>query len=136
MKESKLHKEREIEEIIDRKLAEMMGEHFKIKQIEEERRKEQETKLINEEPQHEEKPEEKKRPLPPKHPLLKKPVKIDFDFEEQFDLILDIFNDEATAEAAIRALKESPTEIQVIAKLIIDLHEKFDQIAEDYGYRI
>lgn len=135
MKESKLHKEREIEEIIDRKLAEMMGEHFKIKQIEEERRKEQETKL-EQQPQPEEKPEDKKHPLPPKHPLPKHPVKLDFEFEEQFDLILDIFNDEATAEAAIRALKDSPVEIQVIAKLIIDLHEKFDQIAEEYGYRI
>lgn len=122
MKENKLHRELEIEEIIDRKLAEMVGEHFKIKQKEEEK----------------EKKEEKIAPPPvkPHHEIkMPLPLKHEFNFDEKIHLIANIFGDESTAQAAIRALKTSPVEIQVIAKLVIDLHEKFDEVIKEYEYR-
>lgn len=116
MKENKLHRELEIEEIIDRKLAEMVGEHFKIKEKKEEKIAPPPVK-----PHH-----EIKMPLPLKH---------EFNFDEKIHLIANIFGDESTAVAAIRALKTSPVEIQVIAKLVIDLHEKFDEVIKEYEYR-
>lgn len=114
--ENRIMEESDIEEIIDRRLAEMVGEHFKIKQKEEPHNH---TKL-----HVHPKPHAHPKPLHPKH---HEPLKIEFDFEENIDTIINTFGDESTAEAIIRSLKESPAEIQVIAKLIIDLHKRLDE---------
>lgn len=108
--ENRIMEESDIEEIIDRRLAEMVGEHFKIKQ--------------KEEPHKHTKLHVHPKPLHSKH---HEPLKLEFDFEENIDTIINTFGDESTADAIIRSLKESPIEIQVIAKLIIDLHKRLDE---------
>ena len=116
-KENKKFKELEVEEIIDRKLAEMVGEHFKIKQQEELNR--------DLEPNNEPKPH---HDLKSHHHLKhKEPIKLEFEFDEKIDTIINVFGDESTAEAIIKSLKESPIEIQVLAQIIIDLHERLDE---------
>ena len=109
-RENKVFRELEVEEIIDRKLAEMVGEHFKIKQKDESHNH---PKLHHQKSHHH------------KH---SGPLKLEFDFEEKINTIINTFGDESTAEAVIRSLKDSPVEIQVIAKLIIDLHERLDEV--------
>lgn len=123
MKEKRLDSELDIEEIIDRKLAEMIGEHFKIKQSEEEHKA---PKCVD---PHPIKPHKKPEPPRPHEPL-----KVKLNFEENIDTIMDVFKDESTSHAIIKALKDSPTEIQIIARLVIDLHEKLDKFLEDYEY--
>lgn len=110
-REKEAFKELEIEEIINRKLAEMVGEHFKVKQKEE---------VHNELVSHNHpKPHHTKRP---------QTLKLEFDFEEKMNTIISTFGDESTAEAVIRSLQDSPVEIQVLARLILDLHERLDEI--------
>lgn len=115
-KENKMFKELEVEEIIDRKLAEMVGEHFKIKKQEELHGDLEPNKELQ--PQH---------PKPHHHLKHKEPIKLEFEFDEKIDTIINVFGDESTAEAIIKSLKESPIEIQVLAQLIIDLHERLDE---------
>ena len=50
------------------------------------------------------------------------------NINDDFAILIDIFQNEYTAEATIKALKESPAEIQIIAKLIINLYEKIDRV--------
>lgn len=58
----------------------------------------------------------------------KKNDKIDLNLEDDFDKLMDIFDDEFTAEAVIKTMKESPLEIQVIAKIVLNLYEKVNEI--------
>ena len=97
----------DIEAIIDRKLTNMADEAFKLK---------------HKEADH--------------HPKIhrlehRKPLKLELDFDEKIDTILSVFGDDSTADAVIRSLKESPIEIQIIAKLVIDLYKKLDEIIGD-----
>lgn len=64
-----------------------------------------------------------KKPLPPKPKLFEL-----LNINDDFAILIDIFQNEYTAEAIIKALKESPAEIQIIAKLIINLYEKIDRV--------
>lgn len=50
------------------------------------------------------------------------------NLDEEFETLIDIFGDEFTAEAVIRSLKESPNEIQIIAKIIMKLYENIEAI--------
>ena len=63
------------------------------------------------------------KPLPPKPKLFEL-----LNINDDFAILIDIFQNEYTAEATIKALKESPAEIQIIAKLIINLYEKIDRV--------
>lgn len=99
---NRIIKESDIDEIIERKLAQLTGEPLKQK--------------LKEEHHHPK----------PHHVKQKEPTKLTFDFEENVDAIMNIFGDESTALAVIKALKDSPSEIQVIAKLIIDLYVRLD----------
>ena len=49
------------------------------------------------------------------------------NIEDQIDVLINVFGDESTAEAVIKIMNESPMEIQVIAKLIIDLYERLSE---------
>ena len=62
----------------------------------------------------------------PKHHIHPEPIKLNFDFDSNIETLINVFKDESTTNAIIKTLKQSPVEIQVIAKLIIDLHQKFD----------
>ena len=61
--------------------------------------------------------------MPPKPKLFEL-----LNINDDFAILIDIFQNEYTAEAIIKALKESPAEIQIIAKLIINLYEKIDRV--------
>ena len=97
---NRIIRESDIDDIIERKLAELTGESLNIK------------------------PKEKHHNTDskPKHLKPKEPAKLIFDFEENIDTIIHIFGNESTAEAIVKVLEDSPSEIQVLAKLIIDLH--------------
>lgn len=104
LNKNRIIEESQIEEIIDGKLTEMEDEHSK---------KNQTGEIHNHPKVH--------------HPKHHRSLKLSIDFEERMDTIINAFGDQSTAEAIIRSLKDSPVEIQVIAKLIIDLHEKIDK---------
>ena len=71
-------------------------------------------------------------PPKPHHP---KPdhveLKDSLNIEDQIDVLINVFGDESTADAVIKILNDSPIEIQVIAKLIIDLYERLSEIVEE-----
>lgn len=78
---------------------------------------------------------EKRHPKKPEHPIHKplhhepKPhEKLKLDLDNDYEILLNIFDDEFTTEAVIKALKESPVEIQIIAKITMDLYKKIDEI--------
>ena len=54
--------------------------------------------------------------------------KLKLNLDSDYEILLNIFDDEFTADAVIKALKESPVEIQIIAKIVMDLHKKIDEI--------
>ena len=75
------------------------------------------------------------RPKKPEHhvhkPLHHEPKpheKLKLDLDNDYEILLNIFDDEFTADAAIKSLKESPVEIQIIAKITMDLYKKIDEI--------
>ena len=109
-KEDKIIREVDIEAIIERKLAELINGPIKPK----------EEKLHHHPKSHHD--------LKSHHHLIhKEPIKLEFEFDEKINTIINVFGDESTAEAIIKSLKESPIEIQVLAQLIIDLHERLDE---------
>ena len=77
------------------------------------------------------------KPLPPKNinspktkelnlkPLLK------IDFTDDFENLMQIFNDEDTVISVISTLQNSPEEIQVVAKIILDLHKKINILGDE-----
>ena len=101
--EDKIIREIDIEAIIERKLSKLIEAPIKPKE-----------KLHH-------------HPKPHHHLKHKEPIKLEFEFDENIDTIINVFGDESTAEAIIKSLKESPIEIQVLAQLIIDLHERLDE---------
>lgn len=62
----------------------------------------------------------------PKHPPIppheRKDLKIDFKQDE--GLLKEIFGDDDTAKAVIDIITTSPTEIQIVLKVVIDLYSK------------
>lgn len=106
LKEDKFISERDLERILDERLS-------KLDLIDNNHRKEPE-----------------KHPHKPLH-LEHKPKKHErlmINLDEEFETLIDIFGDEFTAEAVIRSLKESPNEIQIIAKIIMKLYENIEVI--------
>ena len=80
---------------------------------------------------------DERHPKKPEHPIhkplhhepkLKPHEKLKLDFDNNYEILLNIFDDEFTTEAAIKALKKSPVEIQIIAKITMDLYKKIDDI--------
>ena len=66
-----------------------------------------------------EKPHPKHPPIPPHE---RKDLKIDFKQDE--GLLKEIFGDDDTAKAVIDIITTSPTEIQIVLKVVIDLYSK------------
>ncbi len=104
-----LENDKELEELIERKII----------------------KYLNKKDELEEPKKEKPKPHHHIHHLEeknKKELKEILDINRDFDELLNIFEDEPTAEAIVKIMKESPTEIQVVVKLIIELSRKIDMI--------
>ena len=64
----------------------------------------------------------------PLHHQPKPHGKLKLNLDNDYEILLNIFDDEFTADAVIKALKESPVEIQIIAKITMDLHKRIDEI--------
>ena len=69
------------------------------------------------------------RPHLPEHIHIE--LKVILNIEDQIDVLINVFGDESTAEAVIKIMNGSPIEIQVIAKLIVDLYEKLSEFIEE-----
>ena len=65
----------------------------------------------------------------PKHPPIppheRKDLKIDFKQDEE--LLEEIFGDDDTAKAVVDIITTSPTEIQIVLKVVIDLYSKVNE---------
>lgn len=66
-----------------------------------------------------------KHPHPPIPPHERKDLKIDFKQDEA--LLKEIFGDDDTAKAVIDIMTTSPTEIQIVLKVVIDLYSKVNE---------
>ncbi len=64
----------------------------------------------------------------PLHHQPKPHEKLKLNLDNDYEMLLNIFDDEFTADAVIEALKDSPVEIQIIAKITMDLHKRIDEI--------
>jgi len=117
MREKKIVSPKEVDEMIERKLRELKLIEGLV-----------EPREIEEELKHHPKPHKKlphhEKLLPHEHEALR----LDLHLEEKIDLLIEIFGDESTAHAVIKTFNKSPLEIQLIAKMVIDLHDKFNDI--------
>ena len=135
-KKDMLIKQKELERVIGKAIREILderlvgdhpkGEEAKHLPKEEPRPPHQERPL----PPHERPLPPHERPLPPhlKHRELKENLKLNIDFNDKFETLLNIFEEENTADAVIKTLEKSPAEIQIIAKIVLDMHEKIDYL--------
>ena len=73
-----------------------------------------------------EKPNHSKHPHPPIPPHERKDLRIDFIRDKE--LIETIFEDEDTAKAVIDIITTSPTEIQIVLKVVLDLYNKVNSL--------
>jgi hypothetical protein len=78
-------------------------------------------------PQHPHLPVQCNRPLP-HHMEEKSKLKIDFDVDKK--LLVNMFADEDTVKAVIEIMMESPTEIQILFKVVLDLYNQINTIIE------
>lgn len=80
-------------------------------------------------PKHPEDPDHKhphpKHPHLPTPPHERKDLKIDFKQDEE--LLKNIFGDDDTAKAVVEIITTSPTEIQIVLKVVIDLYNKVNE---------
>ena len=95
-------KKDEIDKIIDRKVCEQVNYVLNNKKI-----KKQKKKNIN------------LKPL------------LEINFTDDFEKLLEIFNDEDTVIAVISTLQNSSEEIQIVAKIALELHKKMDILEID-----
>lgn len=107
-------KNKEIEKIIERKIEEKM-------------------QIFQETPHpKDELIKQDSKPFPPKEINLPKPKELNLkpllkiNFTDDFEKLMEIFNDEDTVISVISTLQNSPEEIQVVAKIVLDLHKKID----------
>lgn len=119
MREKKIISPREVDEMIDRKLRDLKL----IEGIIEHREFAEDSKPH---PIHHE--EEKHHPKRHEELPHHKVERFELHLEEKRESLIEIFGDESTAEAIIKTFKKSPIEIQLIARMVIDLHEKFNDI--------
>ena len=67
----------------------------------------------------------KKHPHLPIPPHERKDLKIDFKQDEE--LLKEIFGDNDTAKAVVDIITTSPTEIQIVLKVVINLYNKVNE---------
>lgn len=112
LEEDRMIKESELDEILIEKLAKL---NIDTKNVTEDECHSKKSDHHVHKPLHHE-------PKPKPHEKLK------LDLDNDYEILLNIFDDEFTADAAIKSLKESPVEIQIIAKITMDLYKKIDEI--------
>ena len=78
---------------------------------------------------HEEKPHHIDEPPhhPHHHPLPPKREKIDFEFKEDIESLKEIFGDDDTTDAVVKVMEKSPSEIQIVLKVVIGLYNKIKE---------
>lgn len=115
LKEDRFISERELNEIINEKLSTLGISNINRKQDIDENEN-----IIYPIPKQ-------KHPLhKPEIPEHKKIIREIITFEQDLDILGYIFEDEFTADAVIKTLKESPLEIQIITKIILSLYERIN----------
>ena len=122
--EDRIISERELDAVLREKLIKMISDIDKKEISKEVKTKPEDKRRIELEDG------EKVKPLPkhPKHLPPKHKLQGILNIEEDFETLISIFGDEFTAEAAIKILEESPVEIQIIAKITMNLYNKIDKI--------
>lgn len=122
--EDRIISERELDAVLREKLIKMISDIDKKEISKEVKTKPEDKRRIELEDG------EKVKPLPkhPKHLPPKHKLQGILNIEEDFETLISIFGDEFTAEAAIKILEESPVEIQIIAKITMNLYNKVDKI--------
>lgn len=122
--EDRIISERELDAVLREKLIKMISDIDKKEISKEVKPKPEDKRRIELEDG------EKIKPLPkhPKHLPPKHKLQGILNIEEDFETLISVFGDEFTAEAAIKILEESPVEIQIIAKITMNLYNKVDKI--------
>ncbi len=122
--EDRIISERELDAVLREKLIKMISDIDKKEISKEVKPKPEDKRRIELEDG------EKVKPLPkhPKHLPPKHKLQGILNIEEDFETLISVFGDEFTAEAAIKILEESPVEIQIIAKITMNLYNKVDKI--------
>lgn len=122
--EDRIISERELDAVLREKLIKMISDIDKKEISKEVKTKPEDKRRIELEDG------EKVKPLPkhPKHLPPKHKLQGILNIEEDFETLISVFGDEFTAEAAIKILEESPVEIQIIAKITMNLYNKIDKI--------
>lgn len=122
--EDRIISERELDAVLREKLIKMISDIDKKEISKEVKPKPEDKRRIELEDG------EKVKPLPkhPKHLPPKHKLQGILNIEEDFETLISVFGDEFTAEAAIKILEESPVEIQIIAKITMNLYNKIDKI--------
>lgn len=122
--EDRIISERELDAVLREKLIKMINDIDKKEISKEVKPKPEDKRRIELEDG------EKVKPLPkhPKHLPPKHKLQGILNIEEDFETLISVFGDEFTAEAAIKILEESPVEIQIIAKITMNLYNKVDKI--------
>lgn len=122
--EDRIISERELDAVLREKLIKMISDIDKKEISKEVKPKPEDKRRIELEDG------EKVKPLPkhPKHLPPKHKLQGILNIEEDFETLIGVFGDEFTAEAAIKILEESPVEIQIIAKITMNLYNKIDKI--------
>ena len=117
LKENKIIYENEIDTIIDEKISKLI-ENVK-KDYESSTKAKNDIHALNK-PKHLE--HEPLHPVPP-HRIYE-----NLNLDNNLENLINVFGDEYTAIAVIKALKESPIEIQIIAKIVINIHDRINEI--------
>lgn len=126
MKKERLDSERiiresELDKIINEKL---MSLNFKLNEVTDNPKNNEVEEIRYHKPLHETMRQEKHHK--PLHETMQQ-EKLNLDFLEDYEILLDIFNDELTSDAVIKSLKKSPVEIQIIAKIVINLYKIIEE---------
>ena len=140
MKKERLDSERiiresELDKIINEKL---MSLNFKLNEVADNPKNNEVEEIRYHKPLHNEIMQQEKHHKPlhetmqqekhhkPLHETMQQ-EKLNLDFLEDYEILLDIFNDELTSDAVIKSLKKSPVEIQIIAKIVINLYKIIEE---------
>ena len=63
----------------------------------------------------------------PHHPLPPKPERLNFEFKDDIEALKEIFVDEDTVDAVVKVMEKSPSEIQIVLKVVIGLYNKIKE---------
>lgn len=117
LKENKVIYENEIDTIIDEKISKLI-ENVK-KDYECSKKIKNDLHTLNKAIHLEHEP---LCPVPPHK------IHENLNLDDNLENLINVFGDEYTAIAVIKALKESPIEIQIIAKIVINIHDRINEI--------